>query len=201
MRAPAGVMRFAGAVMIGLSTLAVSSQSAIASDQCMTSKEMRSERVRALQSMLMFAALKCIHKPHLETEDNYNAIMRRHSKDLAAHSYIVQDYFRRTHGAAHRQRLHKYTTRMANQYSINSFSDKKFCEKAAVLGAKILNAEYDVIINARFDKTLLLPSFTQTCKLEDPSKALMNTKVPDLVSIHMPDLDTRLRQQFAEDQY
>ena len=174
---------------------------ALAKDQCMTGKEMRSERVRALQSALMFAALKCIHKPHLGLADNYNAIMRRHSKDLAAHSYVVQDYFRRTHGVGHRKRLHKYTTTLANKYSVYSFEDDKFCEKAAVLSSAILNAEYDVIINARFDRSLLMPSFTTVCKSENPDSAAMDSKVPDLVSIHMPEVDTRLRQQFAEDQY
>ena len=147
--------RFAALLMMVIAGTLAMGQTAQAADTCMTSKEMRSERVRALQSALMFAALKCVHKPSLGLNTKYNEIMRRHAKDLAVHSKVVQDYFRRTGGRSHRQKLHKYVTSMANRYSVVSFQEPRFCEEMSDLGSSILNGEYDVIQNARFEQRII----------------------------------------------
>ena len=160
----------------------------------MTNREFEAGRVRAMQSGLMFAALKCIHKPHLYLQDKYNQIMRQYSKDLAAHSIVVQQYFRRTHGLSHRRDLRKYVTGMANQYSLNSFSEPEFCEGMSALGASVLEAGDDAVSAARFSREMLLPSIAKQCKpADDLSSMLLDPTVPDLVSIHMPDIDIRLR--------
>ena len=173
----------------------------LAAGKCLSNKEMRADRARTLQSGLMFAALKCIHKPHLELQEKYNAVMKRFGKDLAAQSRVVQGYFRRTQGVSHRKQLHKYVTGMANRYSVASFSAPQFCEDMAALGEDILTGEDDVIMNARFDTALLLPSYAPSCAAKDnPTLVVLNQRVPDLVSIHMPDIDVRLRMK-AQAQY
>jgi hypothetical protein len=178
----------------GLLCFVIASNSAIAADYCMTNKELQAERVRALQSGLMFSALKCIHKPHLRLTENYNDIMARHGGELAAQFSVVQKYFRRTRGASHRRQLHKYVTGMANKYSVVSFGEPQFCESMSALGASILTGDEDIILNARFERDLLVPALAKTCKAEEtPMLARLNRQVPDLVSIHMPEIDTRLR--------
>jgi len=186
--------RYLTALLCGLLCFVIASNSAVAANFCMTSKELRAERVRALQSGLMFSALKCIHKPHLRLTENYNDIMERHGSDLAAQFTVVQKYFRRTRGAGHRRQLHKYVTGMANKYSVVSFGEPKFCESMAALGTAVLTGGADVIVNARFDQDLLVPALDRTCTAEElPMLARLNRRVPDLISIHMPEIDTRLR--------
>ena len=182
---------------------AATSHAALAASQCMSKIEFRAERVRALQSGLMFAALKCVHKPQLGLQDNYNDIMLRFGKDLAKHSTTVQQYFRRTQGAAHRRHLHKYVTGMANKYSIISFSEPNFCEGMSALGQSILDGADDVIALARFNRRLLLPKLAEPCEPEEnPALLVLNRRVPDPVSIHMPDIDDRLRREAeAQRQY
>ncbi len=182
---------------------ATTSHAALAASQCMSKTEFRAERVRALQSGLMFAALKCVHKPQLGLQGNYNEIMLRFGKDLAKHSTTVQQYFRRTQGAAHRRHLHKYVTGMANRYSILSFSEPNFCEGMSALGQSILDGADDVIALARFNRRLLLPVLAEPCEPEkNPALLALNRRVPDPVSIHMPDIDDRLRREAeAQRQY
>jgi len=175
---------------------ATTSQAALAASQCMSKTEFRAERVRALQSGLMFAALKCVHKPELGLLENYNEVMVRHSDALAKHSSTVQQYFRRTQGAAHRRQLHKYVTGMANKYSVISFSEPNFCEGMSALGQSILDGADDVIAMARFNRKLLLPILAEPCEPEEnPALLVLNRRVPDPVSIHMPDIDDRLRRE------
>lgn len=182
------------ALVSGMLCCFVLANTALAADRCMTNPEFRAERVRALQSGLMFAALKCVHKPQLRLQENYNELMSRYGKDLASHSAIVQKYFSRTYGAGHRRHLHKYVTSMANRYSVLSFSTVNFCEGMAALGRGILAGDdNDVITLARFNRDLLLPILADPCEV-DPNDALrvLNQRVPDPVSVHMPDIDARL---------
>lgn len=186
------------AIIGSLVALVLAAQSSLAAASCMTASELRAERSRTMQSGLMFAALKCIHKPHLGLQDKYNAIMARFGRDLAATSDVVQDYFKRTIGPGHRAALHDHVTSMANRYSVNSFSAPKFCENMAALGENILAGEDDVVLNARFSYAMLLPPLANACQVEaDPALAYLNQRVPDLVSIHMPDIDARIRAKLV----
>jgi hypothetical protein len=191
------------AVVSAFLCFVVMSQTALAANQCMSKTEFRAERVRALQSALMFSALKCVHKPQLGLQDNYNEIMERFGKDLAKHSITVQQYFRRTQGPAHRRHLHKYVTGMANRYSIISFSEPNFCEGMSELGQSILDGADDAIAVARFNRRLLLPILAEPCEPEENAALLvLNRRVPDPVSIHMPEIDDRLRREAqAQRQY
>jgi len=187
--------RMAVAISVFLCFVVVS-HAAVAVDQCMSKAEFRAERVRALQSGLMFAALKCVHKPHLGLQENYNEIMQRYGQDLAKHSTTVQLYFRRTQGPEHRRHLHKYITGMANRYSVISFSQPNFCEGMSALGQSILDGADDVIAVARFNRKLLLPILAEPCEPEVNQALLaLNRRVPDPVSIHMPEIDARLRRE------
>lgn len=167
---------------------------------CMTRAETTAEQARGLQAALMVAALKCVHKPGLKLHENYNAFVSRFNSELTSHSTIMQAYFKRSYGQGHKDALNKYMTSLANHFSLNTFGNKTFCEDMAATAVAI-NAKADgAVLRGEFDTNLLPATSAPTCN--DPANRtmasrdvpLLNSRIPDLASIHMPDLDTRPAQ-------
>ena len=68
---------------------------------CMKEAEVTAEHARGLQAGLMVAALKCVHKPNLKLQENYNAFVTRYNAVLTTHSNVIQAYFKRCYGQRH----------------------------------------------------------------------------------------------------
>ncbi len=164
---------------------------------CMTKAEMTAEQARGLQAALMVAALKCVHKPSLKLHENYNAFVSRYNAELTSHSTVMQAYFKRSYGQGHKDALNKYMTSLANYFSLNTFGNKTFCEDMAASAVAILAKADGAVLRGEFDTNLLPATSAPMCN--DPANRTMaskdvptlNSRIPDLASIHMSDLDTR----------
>ena len=169
---------------------------------CMTQAETTAEQARGVQSALMVAALKCVHKPSLKLYDNYNAFVTRYNNELTAHSLVMQAYFKRSYGQGHKDALNKYMTSLANYFSLNTFNNKTFCEDMAAVAVAILAQGDGAVARGSFDTTFLPANTAPMCNDGKPRMAskdvpTLSGKIPDLAAIHMPDLDGRLRQSAA----
>lgn len=169
-------------------------------EKCMSFSELNAERVRALQSGLMVAALKCVHKPHLELRPGYNAFVTRYERELIGHSNVLQDYFRRTYGAGHRAKLNAYVSALANTFSVRTFDYPSFCEDMAALSQHLMTQEDGAVRHVRFDMSKLPPSYAPLCAAEQhPDFPRTRNGLPDLASVHVPDLDRPLMRQAQVD--
>ncbi|MDA0338393.1 MAG: hypothetical protein O2910_00870 [Proteobacteria bacterium] len=177
--------------LVGLLTLA----SPVRALECMSVAEMNAERVRSLQSGLMVAALKCVHRPELDLHTSYNGFVGRFERELIVHSDVLQDYFRRAHGSKHRTVLNQYVTSLANRYSIRTFDFPTFCDDMALLSASILVQEAGAIQNVSFDMSHLAPGYSELCEsAHNRDFPWLQGGLPDLATVHMPDLDEWLRR-------
>jgi hypothetical protein len=165
---------------------------------CMSKEEALAEQARGLQSALMVAALKCVHKSSLGLHESYNAFVTRFNPELSAHSDVMQAYFRRSYGTGHKHQLNKYMTSMANHFSLDTFNNKNFCEDMAEVVGAVLAAPDGAVLRGQFATYFLPPTSAPVCK--DPNDmaskdvpALSGT-IPDLASIHMPDIESRPKQ-------
>ncbi len=168
---------------------------------CMKEAEVTAEHARGLQAALMVAALKCVHKPNLKLQENYNAFVTRYNTELTSHSQVMQAYFKRSYGQGHKDALNKYMTSLANYFSLNTFGNKTFCEDMAALVTEVLAKSDGAVLRGEFSTNLLPATSAPQCN--DPANRTMasrdvprlnNSGVPDLASIYMPDLDARSLQ-------
>ena len=169
--------------------------------KCMSLSELNAERVRSLQSGLMVAALKCVHKPHLELRAGYNTFVQQYERELVAHSNVLQDYFRRAYGNGHRAKLNTYVSALANVYSIRTFDFPTFCEDMAALSQHLLAQQAGAVEQVRFDMSFLSPSYAPLCETQThPDFPRTENGLPDLASVHMPDIDNRMMQRAQQTQ-
>ncbi len=158
--------------------------------RCMSTQEANAEHVRGLQSALMVAALKCVHRPELKSFERYNSIITQFDRELIAHSNVLQAYFRRVYGSKHRYHINKYVTRLANDFSLRTFETPSFCDEMSDIANTILADGEGSILHLRFDRSFLPPNSANLCASKKSRDfPALNGTVPDLVSIHMPDLD------------
>ena len=164
---------------------------------CMTQAETTAEHARGLQSALMVAALKCVHKSSLKMYDNYNVFITRYNNELTSHSKVMQAYFQRSHGKGHQAALNKYMTSMANYFSLNTFNNPKFCEDMAAAVTAVLAQGDGAVLRGQFETSFLPPNSAPMCnadaKVASKDVPTLSGKIPDLAAIHMPDLDTRAK--------
>jgi hypothetical protein len=106
-------MRF-GAAAVVLGALAGSAGAV----KCADRVERESLNVRQLQTQLMVAALSCNQRT------GYNAFVRRFRPALADHSDVMQGYFHRIFGNRSPREINAYVTRLANEASALSISDR-----------------------------------------------------------------------------
>lgn len=81
------------------------------SNACLQPAEKTAFDIRALQSQLMVVALTC------GQQDDYNAFVTRHQRELATAFRNVAGHFRRTAGSQHQRMLDQYITNLANGQS------------------------------------------------------------------------------------
>jgi len=164
--------------------------------RCMSLMEANAEYVRGLQSALMVAALKCVHRPELGAYDKYNQFVSRFDRELIAHSNVLQKYFRDTYGAQHRFFLNKYVTRLANDFSLRTFESPEFCDQMTQIADELLADGEGAVLHMRFDRSFLPPLTEPLCESRASRDfPALNGTVPDLISIHMPDIDLALKRK------
>lgn len=95
----------------GLAAVMLTPSIAFAQSACLQPAEKTAFDIRALQSQLMVVALTC------GQQDDYNAFVNRHQRELAAAFRNVAGHFRRTAGAQHQRQLDQYITNLANGQS------------------------------------------------------------------------------------
>lgn len=95
---------------------------------CMQPAEKAAFDIRALQSQLMVVALTC------GQQDDYNAFVTRHQRELATAFRNVAGHFRRTSGAQHQRNLDQYITNLANgQSQVGISRGSFFCREQGAL--------------------------------------------------------------------
>lgn len=171
---------------------------------CMTQAETTAEQARGLQAGLMVAALKCVHKPSLKLYENYNAFVNRYNNELTVHSAVMQNYFKRSYGQGYKDALNKYMTSLANYFSLNTFGNKTFCEDMAAVVTAVLAQGDGAVARGQFETAFLPPNTAPMCnapatqvRMASKDVPVLSGKIPDLASIHMPDLDGVPRQAAA----
>ncbi|NML06102.1 hypothetical protein HHL13_09985 [Sphingomonas sp. G-3-2-10] len=101
-----------------------------------TPEELRAAMVWNLRAALNVAALQCQFEPTLLTLDNYNAILRDHSKELASAYATLEKYFVRVaknNKKAGQTELDRFGTRVYSGFSTVS-AQLSFCSVASDIG-------------------------------------------------------------------
>jgi len=106
---------------------------------CWTRGEAEAQSVRALQTLLMVAALQCRARSELGLVAGYNRIMRQHGAALASQGDALRQRFARVHGPGWQVRFDRYLTQLANQFAAVA-QVPAFCDQAAGVAARALEA-------------------------------------------------------------
>lgn len=128
-----------------------------AADMCLTKEAAAADRMRALQSTLMVAALNCNHKPALKLNQTYNRFVQRHRTSLVGHADVLRVHFKERYGRKHEAELNRYVTRLANEISLSSFDDPQFCERMSSFGTTLLELDEAVLQTAAYYQNVSLP--------------------------------------------
>jgi hypothetical protein len=100
-----------------------------------TPAENRAHDVWTLRAALNVAALQCQYSPFLRTVDNYNKMLSKHSRELAAAQTLMQAHFRRTQKAG-AVAFDRYNTRSYNSFSTLD-AQYNFCQIAGQIGQSL----------------------------------------------------------------
>ena len=106
--------------------------------ECWTSGEAEAKSVRALQTLLMVAALQCRARPDLGLVSGYNRLIRERGSDLARYSDTLRQRFVRVHGAGWQSLFDRYLTQLANHYAATAQAPG-FCEQASAVATQALD--------------------------------------------------------------
>lgn len=82
---------------------------------------------RRLQSELMVAALSCRDTRY---HKHYNTFVKRFRPALKINARVLQAYFTRLHGPMATRKLDDYITQLANEASLASMADARYCTNA-----------------------------------------------------------------------
>ena len=124
---------------------------------CLGKEEVKADRMRALQSTLMVAALNCNHKPALNLNQTYNSFVQIHRSSLVGHADTLRAHFKEHYGKKHEAELNRYVTRLANEISLGSFDDPQFCERMSSFGKTLLELDDAVLQTAAYYQNVSLP--------------------------------------------
>jgi hypothetical protein len=104
----------------------------------MTEAETAANAIWNMRAALNVAALQCQFSPFLNTVNNYNAMLKHHSDELARAQATMVAHFKRYDGAARAlNNFDQYTTRTYNSYSTLD-AQYAFCEAAGRVGREVL---------------------------------------------------------------
>jgi len=104
-----------------------------------TPAEYRAALIWNLRSGLNVAALQCQFSAYLRAVPNYNAFLAHHSTELAAAYTVLNNYFRRVHGATNGpRRFDDYSTQTYNNFSTLQ-AQLGFCQTATNITKEALS--------------------------------------------------------------
>lgn len=103
-------------------------QSSLAAEPCSRPAEQTALNVRALQTDLMVAALVCGMRAE------YDTFMLAYRERFGRHAVALRTYFKRAHGASGEFHLNRLVTRLANEASSASATDRGlYCRSAGAM--------------------------------------------------------------------
>jgi hypothetical protein len=103
---------------------------------CANSEDMLAVRAAAVQQRLMVAAFSC------HAVERYNNFVTSYQKDLQASDRALQNFFRRLNSQTGTADYHSFKTRLANNSSIQSIHDTRYCDDAqATFDAALSNTK------------------------------------------------------------
>jgi hypothetical protein len=102
-----------------------------------TPAEVEADAIWALRAALNVAALQCQYSNYLRTVNNYNEIIKYHSRDFVNAQATLNRHFKRVDGARSAKSFDKYSTRTYNSFSTLD-AQYAFCAKAAEAGRRVL---------------------------------------------------------------
>lgn len=117
--------------MITAACVAVAIAGPVAAEQVgpVSAEEVEAFDFRRLQSELMVAALACNDARH---RAEYNTFVQRFRPALSENARVLKAFFGRTHGAKAQGKLDDFITRLANDASLASMGDARFCVNALI---------------------------------------------------------------------
>lgn len=129
-------------ILIGSWILALAVSGA-ADAACLTKAERDARIARHLQTQLMVGALQCRGGKDQGQRAHYNRFIQDHQAELAAHGEALITSFRKSDGAAHQKALDSYVTRLANEISLQSQLNPRYCDQVAALGVLMTSSAPD----------------------------------------------------------
>ncbi|MFQ5534848.1 MAG: hypothetical protein ACE5EM_08530 [Sphingomonadales bacterium] len=150
---------FAVSSLALLLTAAIPGEIMAASD-CVTSAQAKAARIRAVQTELMVAALKCDNRPGMALRDSYNQFVERFSPILVAQARILTGHFKHQFGADFERHQDRFITGLANRISIASNRDPGFCRSADTFVQSLLAS---ASATSQLDTPLLVEPKLKVC--------------------------------------
>jgi hypothetical protein len=111
----------------------VSTAASAASTACLSSGEQSAFNVGSLKSALSVLAVAC------SDEDDYNAFVIQHRRQLVAEDGVVNGYFKRTYGKSAQPRYDTYITLLANEQSeIGQHQGSDYCPRLKLIFPEVM---------------------------------------------------------------
>jgi hypothetical protein len=135
-------------------SFALAASPARAQTECWPHRDADAEQVRALQTMLMVAALQCRGRPELGLLDAYNRFVRARGAEIATQNDVLKARFVRLHGPRDGQTAYdRFITRVANDFG-RTAQGADFCQTASTAANRVVEsanlvAEARAIVGAR----------------------------------------------------
>jgi hypothetical protein len=104
-----------------------------------TPAEYRAHLLWNLRAGLNVAALQCQFSTYLRAVPNYNGLLAHHSVELANAYTVLNNYFKRVHGARGQSRFDDYSTATYNNFS-TLHAQLGFCQTASAITRSALAA-------------------------------------------------------------
>ncbi|MBL0319687.1 MAG: hypothetical protein IPP74_10440 [Alphaproteobacteria bacterium] len=117
---------------VGAFTFMVPAQSM--ATPCATSTEKEAMDFRAMQSMLMVAALSCHQQSH------YNNFVSHNKSELVENANVLKSYFHRVYGRGANDKMNSFITTLANEASKRSLSSssESYCMQTERVFSQVL---------------------------------------------------------------
>lgn len=103
---------------------------------CANDIEMEAIQMRALQSVMMVAALSC------QQNDAYNSFIKKYKSDYSKGARTIESYFKRSYGNSYSGKLNNFITQIANNASKDSLkiNQIEYCNQTAEIFYVLLNS-------------------------------------------------------------
>lgn len=138
-------MRIRGMLTALCLALVVAAPAAAEPASPVSAEEVEAVAFRRLQSELMVAALACNDVRH---RTHYNTFVKRFRPTLGDNARVLKAFFKRLHGPMAQKKLDDFITGLANEASLASMGDMKFCVNALIRFETINRTDQDQTASA-----------------------------------------------------